>query len=89
MIPKLLVAVIVLYLLYRLVRIVRRGLPAGKTKPDKGISRTGGEDLVEDPFCHTYIPISHAFRVSIDGTTLYFCSQKCVDRYRAECGKRP
>jgi YHS domain-containing protein len=85
MIPKLLVALIILYILYRLVRMVRRGLPGGEVKPGgRGISPASGEELVEDPLCHTYIPISHACRASIDGKTLYFCSQKCLEQYRAE-----
>ena len=41
-----------------------------------------GEDLVEDPYCHTYVPLSSAYKVSLDGKTAYFCSQKCFEMYR-------
>jgi len=88
MIPKLLVLIVILYIVYKLMRIVRRGLPAGNNKPGKGINTTGGEDLVQDPLCRTYIPISQAIRASIEGKSLYFCSQECLERYSAERGKR-
>ena len=42
-----------------------------------------GEDLLEDPYCHTYIPLSNAYKASLDGKTLYFCSKKCFEEYAA------
>ncbi len=42
---------------------------------------TTGEDLVEDPNCHTYIPVSSAYKAIHEGKTLYFCSKKCLKEY--------
>ena len=42
-----------------------------------------GEDLVEDPYCHTYIPLSSALKVFLQGQEVYFCSPKCRDEYKA------
>jgi YHS domain-containing protein len=42
------------------------------------------EDLVEDPYCHTYVPVSQAYKASIEGQTIYFCSQKCFEKYIIE-----
>jgi YHS domain-containing protein len=80
MILKLIFGIFVAYLLYKLIK-------AWNTVkgPSKADLPTGGEDLVEDPFCHTYVPVSHACRIVIDdGKTVYFCSQKCLETYKKE-----
>ena len=43
----------------------------------------GGEELVEDPYCHTYVPISDACKMKLDGKTIYFCCKKCQEAYNA------
>lgn len=82
MILKLVIGVIVFYLLFKL---IQKGFPqtAGKSGP-AGIRPAAGEDLVEDPFCHTYVPIGNACRTEIDGKAVYFCSPKCLERYKSE-----
>jgi YHS domain-containing protein len=42
-----------------------------------------GEDLVEDPYCHTYIPLSNALKTSVQGKTVHFCSKKCLEEFTA------
>ena len=44
----------------------------------RGVS---GEDLVEDPYCHTYIPLSNAVTASVHGKAVYFCSKKCQEAF--------
>lgn len=80
MIFKLILGIIVAYLLYKLIKGLKK--VKGSYKADLP---AGGEDLVEDPFCHTYVPVSHACRTVIDGETVYFCSQKCLETYKKEC----
>jgi len=46
-----------------------------------------GEDLVEDPYCHTYVPVSVAYRAHINGKIVYFCSQGCFENYRSQKAK--
>lgn len=48
------------------------------------VSATEGEDLVEDPYCHTYVPQSQAHKASIDGQDVYFCSEKCLEKFMSE-----
>lgn len=43
-----------------------------------------GEDLVEDPHCHRYLPMSQAYRTSVDGEEVFFCSQDCCNQYHSE-----
>jgi len=80
MILKLVIGIIVIYLLYKL---IRKGFPAVGGKPGSARIQTPatGEELVEDPHCHAYVPVSSAFRTKIDGKTVYFCSQKCLEQY--------
>ena len=81
MILRLVIGIIVIYLLYRL---FRTGFPkvGGKRAAANIKNATVGEELVEDPECHTYVPVSQAIRTEIDGKRVYFCSQKCLERYR-------
>lgn len=79
-IVRLLAVLVIFYLLYRILR--RLFLPAAR--PSEPIPNRQAkeimEDLVEDPFCHSYLPQSQAYQAEIDGRTVYFCSEKC---YRA------
>jgi YHS domain-containing protein len=79
---RLLIGFIAVYLLYRLI--------AGK-KPRQGPSKTelrAGEELVQDPICHAYVPISHAHRLSIDGKVCYFCGTACLEQYKKEAAEK-
>lgn len=65
---------------------------AGRKKNEvrgRGKSGTGREQqdtkvqdvLVEDPVCHTLVPKNQAIRLRKDGTTYYFCSEACCDKF--------
>ena len=86
MILKLVIGIIVIYLLYRM---IHKSFPAASGKPGSTRIQTPavGEELVEDPLCHTYVPLSQAFRTEIDGKTVYFCSQKCLEQYGKKCNR--
>lgn len=81
MIFKLLIGVVVLYLIYKL---LRKSTPAvgAKTGPAKIPNPEAGEELVEDPQCHAYVPVSQAVCAQIDGKKVCFCSRKCLEQYR-------
>jgi len=83
MILKLVIGIIVIYLLFKL---FRKGFSqmGGKAGQDEIRTAVAGEDLVEDPLCHTYVPIGDACRTQIDGKTIYFCSLKCLEQYKSE-----
>jgi YHS domain-containing protein len=89
---RFLVAVIVIYLIVRLMRIIRlsykhsRQIHSGGVDTDRsGGHRTAGagEDLVEDPQCKTYVPITSAFEWNENGHKIYFCSRACLEKYIA------
>jgi len=76
-IVRLLAVIVIFYLLYRIARWL---FLSSAKKPEPVQNRQAPattEDLVEDPCCHAYLPVSQAYRASIDGKTMYFCSEKC------------
>jgi YHS domain-containing protein len=44
-------------------------------------SKADPEELVQDPYCHTYIPQRSAVRKKIGGRVLYFCSEECLRKF--------
>lgn len=82
---RILLILVLLFLLYRMVRFIF-GLPGGTVKPS--IPRAGGgtpaksEDMVKDPCCGVYIPMSEAKCLVIDGKRYYFCSDACMETFR-------
>ncbi len=54
----------------------------GKQQSGKDPTAHGIEgDMVHDPVCQTYIPKSLAIQKTIDGKTVYFCSQECAAKF--------
>lgn len=81
---RLVIAGIIVYVIYRFSRFLFT--PAGKISKDRSgeQSRIEGEDLVKDPYCGTYVPINSAYKTTMDGKTLYFCSRECLEKYMKE-----
>ena len=85
---RIIVIGIVLILAYLLLK--RFLFPPGRIGDRRRDARKiPGEDLVEDPNCHTYVPVSEAFRVQMGGKTLYFCSEECYRKFRDKGGHIP
>lgn len=84
MIIRLIISLILFYIMYRIAKLLfLPGKETVKPLPKRHQENvTGGEDLVEDPCCHTYIPISDALAWKGQDKTHYFCSDKCLEQYR-------
>ena len=81
-IARLIATIIIFYLLYRMARwLFLSSGKASKPIPNQQMPSIT-EDLVEDPCCHTFLPLSQAYRVAIDGKTVYFCSEACYENFR-------
>jgi uncharacterized protein len=39
------------------------------------------EELVQDPYCQTYIPKRSALKKKVAGGVRYFCGQECMEKY--------
>ncbi len=82
MLIRFLLVLLILYLLYRVLKGILR-LAGKPSQPfPKRPAAVKGEDLVEDPFCHTHVPVSAAYRETIGGQRLSFCSRECSEKYK-------
>jgi YHS domain-containing protein len=80
MLIRFLIFFILFYIVYKIIKSIRREKPfvvQNNNKSNAGV----GEELVEDPYCHTYIPISQACKKEIAGKEHYFCSKECSEKY--------
>ena len=61
-------------------RVMRRLLGPPKRQTQ---SENGGpiDEMVQDPFCKTYIPLRDAQRKVIKGKEYFFCSKECADKF--------
>ncbi|MEW6427482.1 MAG: TRASH domain protein [Thermodesulfobacteriota bacterium] len=80
---RLLVLGVLFYLLYRLFFSRRPSESGGQRRGKSGGGHALADDvLVEDPVCHVYVPRGQALQTrDAAGTTHYFCSSGCRDRY--------
>jgi len=81
------VFIILIYLLYKIIITFRQLKSAKNENYQFKSSSAVGEDLVEDPICHTYVPVSQAFKKEISGNNYYFCSKQCSEKYELEKNK--
>jgi uncharacterized protein len=81
---RFLIIFIVLYVIYRIIRAIRQEKPFAVKNDNSKTTAALGEELVEDPYCHTYIPVSQACRKEIAGKEHYFCSKECLEKYIGE-----
>jgi len=81
---RLIVVSLLIYLLYKLFKgvFLSSGPKIGNASQREGVGK--GEDLVEDPYCHRYLPMSQALKISINDQTVFFCSKKCCEQYKSE-----
>ena len=75
---------------YIFYRALKSWMLGGREQPDSvdGRNPTAVDDvLVQDPVCKTYIAQRSSITLQQGGETLYFCSEKCRDRYVQEQGE--
>jgi uncharacterized protein len=81
MLIRFLIFFILLYVIYKIIRTIRQEKPFAVQSNHYKTTAALGEELVEDPYCHTYIPISQSCRKEIAGKEHYFCSKECSEEY--------
>ena len=82
MLIRVILVLVVLYLLYRLLKSMVTPSVWKDSSSEKRLEIN--EELVEDPFCHTFVPIGTAFKAVIAGKTVYFCSPDCYEKLMTE-----
>lgn len=84
---RMLLLVIFGFLIYVMIsavlRIFRVGAPSTESSTKRPEKSAGGETMVKDPECGTYLPQGDALRARIDGREEFFCSETCRDAYRS------
>lgn len=87
-IVRLIVLFVILYLLYRVTKnLIGSATQKKRIRSEENRNRQPdrlGEELVQDPVCGTFVPISNALKLKNGGKTLYFCSRECLEKYRKE-----
>ncbi len=78
---RFLIFFVLLYVIYKIIRMIRQEKPFAVRSNHNKTTSALGEELVEDSYCHTYIPISQACRKEIAGKEHYFCSKECSEKY--------
>jgi uncharacterized protein len=81
---RFIVFIILFYIIYKIIKTVQQPRPEKNENYQFKSTPAGGEDLMEDPVCHTYVPLSQAYKKEISGKTYYFCSQQCSEKYVAK-----
>lgn len=79
MLVRLLIWLIVGFLIYTVFQVIKQALLKPPAPPPEKTSR--GEEMVQDPECGTYVPRNDAIKIQAKGTTHYFCSTDCRDKY--------
>jgi len=72
----------IIYILFKWLR--RSSPPARKARNvDRQAAPPGSavEEMVQDPVCGTWVPITQAQALPQESETLYFCSAECREKY--------
>ena len=83
-IVKILLVLVLIYLGYKIIKSFQKRKPEETKAFKAGTVPAKGEDLVQDPFCKTYVPMSQAYVKEIQGKNQYFCSQECCNKFMEE-----
>ena len=76
---RLLFFIFLIYILYSLVkRVFGGGQKISGRDPSTGVI----SEMVQDPFCKTYIPRNEAYRTIVDGEEKLFCSRECAEKFK-------
>jgi YHS domain-containing protein len=75
---RLIFFVLLILLLYSLLHFLIRDMPSSRKRAEK---KTGPDELVQDPYCQTYIPKRSALKKKVGGQVLYFCRKECLKNF--------
>ena len=79
--PRLLIILALLIVLYLILRLVVREFWGRKGDDQALIDRN---QMLQDPVCHAYIPRESAVSARIGGQTYYFCSENCAATFQKQ-----
>jgi len=65
-------------ILYYVLQFLTKNVPSLRKKTNRD---NEPEELVQDPYCQTYVPKASAVKKRIAGKDCYFCSPECLRKY--------
>jgi uncharacterized protein len=74
---RLIFLIVVVFVLYYVLYFLIKN-PSLRKKVN---TRDEPEELVQDPYCQTYIPKGSAVKKRIAGKDCYFCNSECLKKY--------
>lgn len=78
---RVIVFIVLFFLIYRVVKSMKRARLERSDSAHVIHPSASGEDLIEDPVCRKHIPVSQAYTKEIAGKTYYFCSKECCEKF--------
>lgn len=74
---------ILIFVVYYAIKTVLRSAAASYREEHHAAQQKGiqGEEMVQDPYCRTYVVKNRALSRRINGKVHYFCSEACAQRY--------
>jgi YHS domain-containing protein len=69
--------IVVVFILYYVLHFLIKDPSLGK----KVNRRDEPEELIQDPYCQTYVPKQSAVKKRIAGKDYYFCNLECLRNY--------
>jgi len=69
---------LLILLLYSILHYLIKDRPFQRKRMSR---ETQPEELVQDPYCQTYIPKRSALKKKVAGRVHYFCNQGCMKKY--------
>jgi len=75
---RILLLILLFFIVYYIGRLFIKDISTGKKKENPV---QDSEELVQDPYCETYISKRTAFKKKIAGNTYFFCSESCLEKY--------
>ncbi len=65
------------YIYFSLKRFFSNKMPKASQKNEHA-----DEELVQDPYCQTFVAKQNAYQKTIDGKKELFCSQECANKFQ-------
>jgi YHS domain-containing protein len=60
-----------------------RSTKSANADEGKSVQTDPGEEMMLDPVCSSYVPLSVAVKKGTGANTVYFCSKECMEKHGA------
>lgn len=76
---RFLITIALAYIFYRLFRnLFKPNIKVSRQQDPQAVI----SEMVQDPYCKTYIPRNEAYRAVLGGREVFFCSKECAEKFK-------